>query len=65
MVPSEEFLRNAAQCEYTAGASRDPETKASWSRMAKRWFRCAELAQVNETAARSRASERLAQSVDH
>ena len=46
MVPSEEFMRYAAQCEYTAGASRDRETKASWNRLAKRWLRCAELAKV-------------------
>jgi len=69
MVPSEEFMRYAAQCEHTAGATRDPETKASWNRMAQRWLRCAELAQVNEAAARSRARERrhriLAQPAAH
>ena len=65
MVPSEEFMRYAAQCEYAAGASRDPETKATWNRMAQRWLRCAELAQVNEAAARSRAWERLHRTLAH
>jgi len=35
MVPSEEFMRYAAQCEHTAGATRDPETKASWNQWPK------------------------------
>jgi hypothetical protein len=44
MVPSEEFMRHAAECASMAKSSRDPASKAVWDRMAKRWIRCAELA---------------------
>jgi hypothetical protein len=44
MVPSDEFLRHAAECESMARFSRDSQSKAMWSAMAQRWCRCAELA---------------------
>jgi len=44
MVPSEEFMRHAAECKRMAEFSRDPESRAVWRRMAERWVRCAELA---------------------
>jgi len=48
MVPSEEFIRHAAECESMAEFSRDPENKKIWRRMAERWIRCAELAQKQD-----------------
>ena len=48
MIPSEEFMRHAAECESMAKFSRDPENKKVWRRMAERWIRCAELAQEED-----------------
>jgi hypothetical protein len=48
MVPREEFLRHATECESMAKFSRDPENKKIWRRMAERWIRCAELAQKQD-----------------
>jgi len=48
MVPSEEFIRHAAECESMAEFSRDPVNKKVWRRMAERLIRCAELAQEHE-----------------
>jgi hypothetical protein len=45
MNPSEEFLRHAAECQQMAKFTRDPASKATWSRMAERWLRCAEVFQ--------------------
>lgn len=45
MNPSEEFLRHAADCQQMAKFTRDPASKATWSRMAERWLRCAEVFQ--------------------
>ena len=42
MNPSEEFLRHAADCQRMAKFTRDPESKATWNRMAERWVSCAE-----------------------
>jgi hypothetical protein len=43
MNPTEEFLRHAADCERMAKLTRDPQSKATWRRMAERWHRCAEV----------------------
>jgi hypothetical protein len=48
MVPRDEFIRHAAECESMAKVSRDPENKKIWRRMAERWIRCAELAQKQD-----------------
>jgi hypothetical protein len=45
MVASEVFIRHAAECEYMAKRSRDPQNREVWRRMAERWIRCAELAE--------------------
>ena len=42
MNPSEEFLKHAADCQQMAKFTRDPQSKATWSRMAERWMDCAE-----------------------
>ena len=56
MIPSEEFLRHAAECEYMAKRSRDRKDKELWRRMAERWIRCAELAQdQSHPSAKTRA----------
>jgi hypothetical protein len=59
MVPSEEFLRYAVHCERMAASSRDPESKAVWSRLAERWVHCAEFAQAQVWSARNHAREKL------
>jgi hypothetical protein len=43
--PSDEFLRHAADCQQMARFTRDPASKATWSRMAERWLHCAEVLQ--------------------
>ena len=43
MHPTDEFLRHAAECEQMAKFTRDPESVATWNRMAERWRRCAEI----------------------
>jgi hypothetical protein len=55
MYPPEEFLKHAADCEQMAKFTRDPVSKATWSGMAERWLRCAELAKKQNSAARYRA----------
>ena len=40
-----EFRKYAADCEKRAKVSKDPETKATWKRMAERWILCAKLAE--------------------
>jgi hypothetical protein len=43
MLPTEQFLRHAVECEEMARFTRDLESKATWRRMAERWRRCAEV----------------------
>jgi hypothetical protein len=43
MNPPDEFLKHAADCEQMAKFTRDPESMATWNRMAERWRRCAEI----------------------
>jgi hypothetical protein len=52
MNPPEEFLRHAADCQRMAKFTRDPASKATWSRMAERWLRCAEVFKSQREAAR-------------
>ena len=52
MNPSEEFLRHAADCQQMAKFTRDPTSKETWSRMAERWIRCAEVFKSQRAAAR-------------
>ena len=52
MNPSEEFMRHAAECESMAKFTRDPQSRATWSHMAERWVRCAELFDSQSEAAR-------------
>jgi hypothetical protein len=43
MSPSEKFRKFAQECQAMAKLARSSESKASWSRLAERWIRCAEL----------------------
>jgi hypothetical protein len=52
MYPPEEFLKYAADCKQMAKFTRDPVSKATWSRMAERWLLCAELAKSQSSTAR-------------
>ena len=51
MNPPDEFLKHAADCEQMAKFARDPESKATWNRMAERWRRCAEIFTIQNLAA--------------
>jgi hypothetical protein len=56
MDPSWEFRRHAAECEEMARGTRDAESRGTWSRMAERWRRCAELADGERSAAEAAAA---------
>jgi hypothetical protein len=43
MNTSEKFLRFAAECEVMAKFTHSAESRATWSRLAERWIRCAEM----------------------
>ena len=49
--PPDEFLTRAAECQQMAKDTRDPASKATWSRMAERWLRCAERSNSPSVAA--------------
>jgi hypothetical protein len=51
MYPPDEFLKHAVECERMAKFARNPASKATWSRMAKRWVQCAERAKPQNSAA--------------
>ncbi len=51
MNPSEEFRKHAAECAQMAKFTRDPASRATWSRMAERWMRCAEVFQQQSAMA--------------
>jgi hypothetical protein len=53
MNPPEEFLRHAAECQQMAKFTRDPASRATWSRMAERWLRCAEVFKSQRAAAKT------------
>jgi hypothetical protein len=50
MSPSEEFLKHAADCQQMARSTRDPQSKATWSRMAQRWIDCAQRFELQSRA---------------
>jgi hypothetical protein len=52
MNPPDEFLKHAADCEQMAKFTRDPESMATWNRMAERWRRCAEIFTIQNSATR-------------
>jgi hypothetical protein len=58
MNPSEEFLRHAADCQQMAKFTRDPASKATWSRMAERWLSCAERFKSQSVAAQRNPAKR-------
>ena len=69
MNPSEEFLRHAADCQQMAKFTRDPASKATWSRMAERWLSCAERFKSQSVAAQRSPHKRhrrpAAESIQH
>jgi hypothetical protein len=50
MDPSEEFLKHAADCQQMAKFTRDPQSRATWIRMAQRWIDCAERFKIQTRA---------------
>jgi hypothetical protein len=66
MNPSEEFLRHAADCQQMAKFTRDPASRATWSRMAERWLQCAEnFKSRNEAAQTAKRQRRQSGSTEH
>jgi hypothetical protein len=59
MNPPEEFLRHAADCQRMAKFTRDPASRATWSRMAERWLRCAEVFKSQRAAAKPAKRHRI------
>ena len=58
MNPADEFLRHAADCERMAKFTRDPQSRATWNRMAERWVLCAERFKQQSSAAQRSAPRR-------
>src|SRR5262245_59439827 len=56
MNPADEFLKRELDCQRMAKFARDPQSRATWLRMAERWRLCAEKFVSNETLAASRQS---------
>jgi hypothetical protein len=55
------FRRHADECRAMARSMSDPNVKATWSSLADRWQRCAEVAEramANATAAAATARTR-------
>jgi hypothetical protein len=66
MNPSEEFLRHAADCQQMAKFTRDPASRATWSRMAERWLQCAEnFKSRNEAAQAAKRQRRQSDPTEH
>jgi hypothetical protein len=65
MNPSEEFRRHAIECQQMAKFTRDPASKATWSRMAERWLHCAEVFQRQSSAAQPSKRQQRAGSTQH
>jgi hypothetical protein len=59
MNPSEKFLRSAAECEFMAKFTHNPENKTVSSRMAERWLRCAEFFESQNSAAHRSSSANI------
>jgi hypothetical protein len=59
MIPSEEFLRHSAECEYMSRFSQDPASRVEWSRMAERWVRCAEFARKQDPSPHNSGNAKL------
>jgi hypothetical protein len=53
MNPADEFLKRALDCQRMAKFARDPQSRATWLRMAERWL-CAEKFAINQTLAARR-----------
>jgi hypothetical protein len=59
MNPAEEFLRHAADCQQMAKFTRDPQSRATWQRMAERWRHCAEVFTKESSAVRPARASRV------
>ena len=51
MNPADEFLKRTLDCQRMAKFARDPQSRATWLRMAERWRLCAEKFASNEALA--------------
>lgn len=65
MNPSEEFRRHAIECQQMAKFTRDPASKATWSRMAERWLHCAEVFQRQLSAVQPNKRHQRAAGTQH
>jgi hypothetical protein len=46
------FRRHADDCRAMAQIASDPESRTTWTQMAERWLRCAEIARLSESEER-------------
>ncbi len=53
-----EFRRHADECRRMSRATVNVDDSASWTRMAERWSRCAEVAEQEERALAGARTER-------
>jgi hypothetical protein len=56
--PNEEFVKRASDCETMAKLTRDPESSATWNRMATRWRQCADKFMRESQAAKNHPPKR-------
>src|SRR5262249_10800484 len=62
MNPADEFLKRAVDCQRMTKFARDPQSRATWLRMAERWRLCAEKFAANQTPPLRREPRRRAMS---
>jgi hypothetical protein len=70
IVPAKEFRKHAADCRRMARENADATARASWSRLAKRWELCADLAEQEAASAghavrRERSRDRFQRQTAH
>jgi hypothetical protein len=65
MSPVEGFLRHAVECKRMAGWAGDPQSRAGWIGMAKRWLRCAEIYEFEHTSPRRKRKAKLHFRLEH
>ena len=65
LATDEVFLNRAVECKRMAESARDRGSKATWSQMAERWHRYAEMATSASLAATHQGSNRHRKKAAH
>jgi hypothetical protein len=55
----EAFRKNAHECRAMARSTKDPASRATWTGLAERWQRCAEVAENVMAGAAAAAENRI------